>query len=209
MILHSFVVIFLQNIFGLRGKPFVLKSSAARSIDSEPEALWELWVRLLVRYEPTPRFWHTPAIAVCAYCGSVGNCGKSLQATQAVAPATLLLAPMPTLAACGLSSHSLNSPSRNLHCRPILMAGISLHSAQRHSVRVATPSHFATAAVVRSGSRLDDDGFCIGLIGFHKAAIVHFGSAYSTQGHLPSPWRPSLSARTGSLPDRWIIISSF
>ena len=160
---------------------------------------------------PLRRFWHTPTVSVCAYCGSFGNCGKSLQATQAVAPDTLLLllVPMPTLAACGLSSHSRNSPSRNLHCRPILMAGISLHSAQRHSVRVATPSHFATAAVVRSGSRLDDDGFCIGLIGFHKAAIVHFGSAYSTQGHLPSPWRPSLSARTGSLPDRWIIISSF
>jgi hypothetical protein len=163
----------------------------------------------LVGYEPTTRFWHTPAVAVCAYCGSFGNCGKSLQATQTVAPVTLLFVPMPTLAACGLSIHSRNSPSRNLHCRPILRAGISLHSAQRQSVRVATPSHFATAAVVRSGSRLDD-GFCIGFIGFGKSRRCSLRKCLtSTQGHLPSSWRPSLSARTGSWPNRWDTCTQF
>jgi hypothetical protein len=61
------------------------------------------------------------------------------------------------LAALGFRNHSNNSPSRNLHCLPILMAGISLHSAHRHIVRGATPSHFATAAVVRNDSRLGND----------------------------------------------------
>src|SRR5215471_20953945 len=41
------------------------------------------------------------------------------------------------------------------------MAGISLHSAHRQSVRVETPSHFDTAAVLRRGSRIED--FSIGL----------------------------------------------
>ena len=52
-----------------------------------------------------------------------------------------------------LANHSPNSPSRNRHCLPILIAGISRHSAQRQIVLGETPSHFATAAVVRSGSR--------------------------------------------------------
>src|SRR5262245_1200638 len=59
-----------------------------------------------------------------------------------------------TLEACGPSSHSRNSLSRNRHCLPILSAGISPHSAQRQRVRVDTPSHLDTAAVVSSGSGL-------------------------------------------------------
>src|SRR5579872_2390629 len=52
-----------------------------------PEALiGELRVYQLIGYEPTTRFWHTPPHLVCAYCGSFGNCGKSLQAIQTVAP---------------------------------------------------------------------------------------------------------------------------
>lgn len=54
-------------------------------------------------------------------------------------------------------SHLPNSFSRNLHCLPILIAGISSHSAHRQTVLADTPSHFATAAVVISGSRFKDN----------------------------------------------------
>ncbi len=60
-------------------------------------------------------------------------------------------------AACECSSHCPSSCFRNLHCRPTLIAGISLHSAQRQTARVDIPSHFATAAVVSNGSKLDND----------------------------------------------------
>jgi hypothetical protein len=69
------------------------------------------------------------------------------------------------LSAFGLRSHSHNSPSRNRHWRPILMAGISLHSAHRQTVRGAMPNHFATAAVVKNGSRFDNT-FCMVVLGF-------------------------------------------
>ena len=59
-----------------------------------------------------------------------------------------------TLGESELSSHLANSLSRNLHWRPILIAGISLHSAHRQRVLVETPSHFETAAVVSNGSRI-------------------------------------------------------
>jgi hypothetical protein len=62
-----------------------------------------------------------------------------------------------TLDACGPSSHCCKSLLRNRHCLPILSAGISRHSAQRHRVRVDTPNHLATAAVVSNGSDRDDD----------------------------------------------------
>jgi hypothetical protein len=60
-----------------------------------------------------------------------------------------------TIAARPLCSHSRNSSCRNLHCRPTLIAGISLHSARRQTARVEIPSHRATAAVVNSISGLD------------------------------------------------------
>src|SRR5947207_153785 len=66
-----------------------------------------------------------------------------------------------TFAASGECSQAATSLSRNLHWRPIFMAGISLHSAHRHSVRVETPSHFDTAEVLSRGSRVLD--FSIGL----------------------------------------------
>src|ERR1051326_2743860 len=62
-----------------------------------------------------------------------------------------------TFSALGVCSHADNSPSRNRHCRPIVIAGNSLPAAHRQIVRVDTPSHLATAAVVRSGSRLDNN----------------------------------------------------
>jgi hypothetical protein len=84
---------------------------------------------------------HTLCAIVCGYCGGCRNCRKTFQTAAAV-----------SLVPFGLCSHSRSSLSRNLHCRPILIAGISLHSAHRQTVRGAMPSHFATAAVVRSGS---------------------------------------------------------
>ena len=59
-------------------------------------------------------------------------------------------APRFSLPSCAFCSHSRKSSCRNLHWRPTLIAGSSLHSAQRHTARVEIPSHRATAAVVRS-----------------------------------------------------------
>ena len=64
-----------------------------------------------------------------------------------------------TLEAWRPSSHCRNSLSRNLQCLPILSAGISPHLAQRQRVRVDTPSHLDTAAVVSNDSGLDDSTF--------------------------------------------------
>jgi hypothetical protein len=58
-------------------------------------------------------------------------------------------------AARPLCSQSRNSSCRNLHCRPTLIAGISLHSARRQTARVDIPSHRATAAVLSSISGFD------------------------------------------------------
>ena len=57
-----------------------------------------------------------------------------------------------TVESADLSSHSDTSSARNLHWRPTLIAGITLHSAHRQTARVEIPSQFATMAVVRRGS---------------------------------------------------------
>ena len=70
----------------------------------------------------------------------------------------------------GVCSHSESSCCRNLHCRPILMAGSSLHSAQRQTARVEIPSHFATAAVVKRGSQLNSN-FSMGLFRYVERSV--------------------------------------
>jgi hypothetical protein len=104
----------------------------------------------------TPRSCHTARSGVCVRCRSCRKCGKTSQTT---ATAERLFSWYFALVPFGFRSHSHNSPSRNLHWRPILIAGISLHSAHRHTVRGAIPSHCATAAVVRNDSRFDSDLF--------------------------------------------------
>ena len=51
-----------------------------------------------------------------------------------------------------VSNHRRISSSRNRHCLPTFSAGISPHSAQKHTVRVDIPSHLATVAVERNAS---------------------------------------------------------
>ena len=53
---------------------------------------------------------------------------------------------------CAISSQRRISSSRKRHCLPTFRAGISPHSAQKHTVREDTPNHRATVAVERNGS---------------------------------------------------------
>jgi len=119
------------------------------------------------------------------------------------------------LPAAELRSHSPSSSCRNRHWRPTLIAGISLHSAQRQTARVDIPSHFATAAVVNNGSKLDNDFaievllpcdlFC-GPIRQETAPAVRplsgsgcapdAGGAPGTDGHWPIPYFPDFSFRS-------------
>ena len=80
---------------------------------------------------------------------------------------------LPARAAC---NHSRNSSCRNLHCRPTLIAGISLHSAHRQTARVEMPSHLATAAVVNSISEFDSNFS----MGFRFAVFRSFASKDAT-----------------------------
>ena len=76
-----------------------------------------------------------------------------------------------TFEARGLSTHCRISLSRNLHCLPILRAGISPHSAQRQRVRVETPSHLDTSAVVSNGSGRGNSTFSSHSTEKHRAVV--------------------------------------
>src|SRR5262249_13729111 len=124
---------------GTRPTPrYVLVLPAGVTLSVRQHALLSVWQGQSCH--ATPQFCHTPRAAVCACCRGCRCCGKTSQTAK-------IFTFVPEF--CSQSRRSL---SRNLHCRPILRAGISLHSAQRQTVRGAIPSHFATAAVVRSGS---------------------------------------------------------
>ena len=150
----------------------------------------------------TRRWCHTQEPVVCAPCGNFRNCRKTAQATQTCAVAPRSLGSFFTLAALGLSNQFESSRSRNLHCLPIRIAGISLHSAQRHSVLVETPSHLATAAVVISGSRLDDASFSISLAFFvEERPPVEDVSRPRARGRPANQWRKSESVLRPSFGD--------